>query len=130
MYFAAWKVKYPDRTAFQTKLGTDKALLDLFKADVIAYRESKIDGTTWDSKSVKTRLESIIAKDVRFIKPLDQFYPSRLYKQCCKDGKWPKKQKEEHKFEHQDGASGYLVPSPDAAKMPWSVETVARFTTQ
>ena len=68
-------------------------MLDLFKADVAAYRESKVDGPTWDSKSVKTRLESIIAKDVRFIKPLDQFYPSRLYKQGWKKASGPRRKR-------------------------------------
>ena len=42
VYQAAWKAKYPDRKAFQTKLAKDKALLDAFKADVETYKEARI----------------------------------------------------------------------------------------
>ena len=130
VYQAAWKVKYPDRKAFQTKLAKDKALLDAFKADVETYKEARIAGTTWDSKAAKVRLSTIEAKDVRYIKPRDSFYPLKLYRDCCKEGKWTKKERKDHKLDEQDGAQGYLVPNPDGAKLPWEVETSNRFTTQ
>ena len=130
VYASAWKIKYPDRKAFQAKLAKDKALLDEFKADVESYRKARIAGVTWDCKAAKVRLQTIEAKDVRYIKPKDQFYPSKLYRECCKEGKWTKKERKTHKQDQQDSISGYLVPNPDAARMPWEVETSNRFTTQ
>ena len=130
MYVSAWKAKHPDRKVFKEKLATDKALLDLFKADVAAYKKARLDGTAWDTRAAKIRLETVVAKDVRYIKPRDQFYPLRLYKQCCKEGKWTKKERAGHKQQEQDGVTGYVVPNPDAAQLPWEVETSTRLTTQ
>ena len=76
------------------------------------------------------RLETQESKDVRYIKPKDKFYPLRLYKQCCKDSKWTKKERRLHTFDHQDGVNGYFVPNPDADNTPWEVESSMRFSTQ
>ena len=105
-------------------------MLDLIKADVVAYKKARIYGTAWDSRAAKIRLERIVAKDVRYIKPRDQFYPSRLYKQCFKEGKWTTKERAGHKQQEQDGVTVYVVPNPDAAQLPWEVETATRLTTQ